>query len=103
MARVRVCADRSTKWVAARITPTPMPIPRMAVTSGRPAATSEPNVTTSTTAATIRPMPSEAPFSAWFCIASPPTSTVSPAARAWATAVSSAARAGLVSSTAGTR
>lgn len=61
---------------------TPIPTPMMAVSSGSPAAISEPKVMTRTTAETAMPMSSADPpisCSAW--TASPPVSTVKPSAR----------------------
>lgn len=101
-ASVGVVDDRSTKPVAAVITPTPIAMPNKAVKRGRPAATKEPNVMTRTTAATATPITSVRPLSDWISNASPPTSTVRPSSRAWSTAAFSASRASSVSSAAGT-
>ena len=70
-----------------------MPTPRIAVSNGSPAATSEPKVITSTTAATATPITSVALCSPCACIASPPYSTARPAARAGSAAPASASRA----------
>ena len=51
----------STVVESAYAPPTPMPTPTSAVTSGRPAAISEPRVSTSTRAATARPITSPIP------------------------------------------
>ncbi len=60
-----------------------MPTPMIAAISGRPAATREPNVSSSTTAATARPISSaEPPGISGACAALPLSSTVSPASRA---------------------
>ena len=76
----------------------PVPTPISAVSSGIPAATSEPNVMISTTAATATPRPSVAPVSGTPCTASPPNSTVNPAARAASAGACSAWRSASVSS-----
>ena len=80
----------------------PMLTPMIAVSSGRPAATSEPNVMTRTTRATRIPMPSAAPAAvACSANASPPTATVRPASSSVATASCIASSSAAVSSTAG--
>ncbi|CAM5434536.1 hypothetical protein SALBM311S_04731 [Streptomyces alboniger] len=95
-ASVEVVSPRSRALARAVMVETPIPTPMIAVSSGSPAATSEPRVTTRTTAAMARPMTSPtAPGSAPAWSASPPTSTVSPVARASSPAVS---RASLVES-----
>ena len=66
---------------ASMIPAIPMPTPISAVSSGIPAASSEPNVMISTTAATATPRPSVAPVAGAPCTASPPYSTSNPAWR----------------------
>ena len=75
----------------------PMPMPTSAVSSGSPAASSDPNVITRTSAATSTPRISVAPVSGAARVASPPISAVSavPSVARW-----SAARSASVSSTA---
>lgn len=82
IARVEVVEPRSRVLASAVIAETPMPTPMRAVSSGRPAATSEPKVMTRTTAATAMPMISLLPVCGTVWSASPPISTVSPAFRA---------------------
>ena len=69
-----------------------MPTPMSAVSSGSPAASSEPKVMTRTTAAMPMPISSPAPSSGIAVSASPPISTVSPEARACCAASFSASR-----------
>ncbi|MDQ1017688.1 invasion protein IalB [Streptomyces afghaniensis] len=71
------------------LTPTPM----RAVSSGSPAAASEPKVTSNTTAAIATPITSAVPPGpALSPSALPPASTVSPESRAWSMACSRCAR-----------
>ena len=61
IARVEVVVPRSSTFASAVIVETPMPTPMSAVSSGSPAAISEPKVMTRTTAAIAIPMISVAP------------------------------------------
>lgn len=71
MVSTPVSADRPSRVMAT---------PAIAVSSGMPAANSEPNVTVSTTRATATPMSSLVCPVLWLLpYADPPTSTVSPA------------------------
>ncbi len=76
----------------------PMPIITLssAVSRGKPAATSEPKVMTSTTAATTRPMTSVALCSGCPSTAVPPNSTPIPASRATPAAANRLSRASSV-------
>ena len=82
IARVGVTSLSSTTAVVRRIESTPMPTPITAVISGRPAAISEPKVSSSTTKATARPTTS---LVALMAIGSPkpapPASTCRPCSR----------------------
>ncbi len=78
IARVEVVEPRSRTFASAVIEETPMPTPMIAVSSGSPAATSEPKVTTRTKPAMTTPTISPAPVSGMVWRASPPTSTVRP-------------------------
>lgn len=78
IASVEVVEPRSSTLASAVIDETPMPTPISAVSSGSPAAMSEPKVMTSTTAASAIPMTSVAPVSGITWSASPPISTVIP-------------------------
>ena len=60
VARIGAVEPRSTKPVAIVMPETPMPTPMSAVTSGMPAASSDPNVMTSTKIATMMPSASVA-------------------------------------------
>ena len=71
-------ALRSVNPDAAVMPAMPMPMPTSAVSSGSPAASSEPNVITRTIAATATPRISVAPVSGAARMASPPISTVRP-------------------------
>jgi hypothetical protein len=86
IARVGVKEVSSKNRLPAVIAEMVMPIPMIALSSGRPAATNDPNVMMSTIAATPSPISSAAPCSNSSCSASPPISTVSPASRAGSTA-----------------
>ena len=79
----------------------PMPTPRIAVSSGMPAATSEPNVMISTMNATATPISSAVGAAAVSLSASPPTATTNPVSPAWALASSRAPVSAAVRSTAG--
>ncbi len=61
--------------------PTPTPIRALAMVM--PAATSEPNVTTSTTSATSTPMASVPPTSGSVCRGSPPAATFQAPGASW--------------------
>ncbi|CAM5239975.1 hypothetical protein SGRIM128S_07936 [Streptomyces griseomycini] len=89
---MEVVEPRSRAEASAVMVATPMPTPMTAVSSGRPAASSEPKVMTRTTAATPMPMISAVPVCGTAWSASPPISTVSPASRASSAAPSSASR-----------
>ena len=67
----------STTWLPSPITPSPAPRPSSAVRIGRPIASSEPKVMSSTATAASRPIAVAKPRPAcWACwIASPPSST----------------------------
>lgn len=79
IASVEVVDPRSRTLASAVMVETPMPTPMSAVSSGSPAATSEPKVTTRTRPAMTTPTISPAPVSGIAWSASPPISTVSPA------------------------
>jgi len=79
-ARVNVVELRSVKPVAISMPSTPNPTPMIAVSSGSPAVSSEPNVMIKMMAATARPSPSVPPCWNGSWDASPPNSTRSPAA-----------------------
>ena len=65
----------------------PTPRPKTALRIGRPAATNEPKVSSSTMRAMPMPMSSEAPPPiSWVCEPEPLASTVRPASRAWSMA-----------------
>ncbi len=98
MARIEVVEPRSSTVARAVISDTPMPTPMSAVSSGSPAAISEPKVMTSTTAAMATPMTSVAPVSGITWSASPPISTVSPSLWAASPTCSSESRVPSVSS-----
>ncbi len=98
IASVEVVEPRSSTFARAVISETPIPTPMSAVSSGSPAAISDPKVITSTTAATATPMISVAPVSGITWSASPPISTVIPLLCAASPASSSASRAPSVSS-----
>lgn len=98
IASVEVVEPRSRTLASAVIVETPMPTPMRAVSSGSPAAISEPKVMTRTTAAMATPMISVAPVSGITWSASPPISTFIPLLRAsWPTS-SRASRVASVSS-----
>src|SRR6266511_1851855 len=67
----------STRWLPSPITPRPAPRPNSAVTIGRPIASSEPKLSSSTTMAAMSPTPVAKPILVcWAClIACPPSST----------------------------
>lgn len=92
IARVEVLGERSNTPARAVMPVTPTATPIRAVSSGRPAAINEPNVTISTTAAIMMPMISPLPGPASASRASPPTSTVSPASRPFCAACDSVSR-----------
>ncbi len=73
-ARIEVVALSDTNPLAAVISPTPVPMPNSAVSSGRPAATKDPNVMNRTTAAIEMPIASDAPCSGtgWSAARRPP-------------------------------
>ncbi len=99
MARVEVVADSSSVLPSAPMAEMPMPTPMTAESSGMPAATSEPKVSRSTTAATPMPISSAVPpISCSATTASPPVSTVYPPSRASSVAAVRASRASSVSS-----
>ena len=82
-ATVGTAESMSTKPVAAVIPMIPITTPISAVSSGSPAAASDPNVIRSTSPATARPMISPTPpIEASDTTASPPNSTCRPASRA---------------------
>ncbi|CAM5394778.1 hypothetical protein SCYAM73S_04352 [Streptomyces cyaneofuscatus] len=78
MASVEVVEPRSRAVASAVISETPMPTPIRAVSSGSPAAISEPKVMTRTTPAMATPMISAAPVCGMTWSASPPISTFMP-------------------------
>jgi hypothetical protein len=78
-----------------------IPIPRTAVSSGIPAATSDPNVTSRTNKATTMPMASAELAAGVSESASPPMATRSPASSARSRVLSSASLSAAVRSTAG--
>ncbi len=94
--------DRSENPVAIWMPPIPRPTPIMAVSSGRPAAISEPNVMTRTSAATTMPSASVdwPPSADW--VDSPEYSTPRPADLAVSPAAKSAVRPASVTSVAAT-
>jgi len=96
-ARIRLFALMSRNREAIAMPDSPTPTPATAVSNGSPAATSDPNVMTRTSAATSTPMTSVAPVSGLARSASPPASTVNPAARPASSPCSSAARSPAVS------
>jgi mannose/fructose/N-acetylgalactosamine-specific phosphotransferase system component IIC len=83
--------------------PMPMPIPMIAVSSGSPAATNDPNVIMSTMAATPTPITSAGPAAEAASSASPPISALIPWARARSTIAVSCVRDASVRSVVGTR
>ena len=82
----------------------PRPTPKSAVSTGRPAATSEPKVRIRTSSATAMPISSDLPPTAgWACVPEPLASTVRPSARASAiVSLSVSMVAGLTSATVST-
>ncbi len=86
IASVPVVADRPRVLPSAVISAMPRPTPTTAVSSGSPAATSEPKVITSTTADSAMPIASLLPPASPLDISAvPPISTFSPASRpCWA-------------------
>lgn len=90
-ARMATVDVRPSGTASAETSPKAMATPNRAVSSDSPAATSDPRARTSTTAATATPMSSVVPpGSSSESSAEPPTSTVSPAPRAWFAASSRA-------------
>ena len=69
----------------------PVPTPISAVSIGKPAATIEPKVISSTTIATITPMPSVEPIAGACATAPPPSSICSPSTSFAAAMVASSA------------
>lgn len=83
VASVPVLSDRPSASDTAMIPAMLRPTPRIAVSSGSPAAAIDPKVISRTRAATAMPTTSAAPpAEGWVASASPPTSTVRPASRA---------------------
>ena len=77
-ARIGAVLDISMTLEAQRIPAIPVPTPISAVNIGSPAATIEPNVISSTTIATMTPMPSVDPMAGACATAPPPSSICSP-------------------------
>ena len=80
-ARTGAVALSSTKPVSVVMPAIPTPTPTNAVSSGRPAAMTEPNITTRMTAAAATPKSSPAPPDSCSVAATPENSTCSPASR----------------------
>ncbi len=101
VARVPVVDDRPNALASAMIDAMLTPTPRIAVSSGRPAAASDPKVISRTNAAMAIPIASaEPPAEGWVSRAVPPASTVRPASRARSMALSSRSLAASVRSSA---
>ena len=76
-ARVSVEEEMSATPDSDSTPATPMPTPSRAVRIGMPAASRDPNVTTSTTRATTRPIASMGPASSSGAVNGPPASATS--------------------------
>lgn len=100
--RVGATLENWTTEVSAYTPAIAVPTPSRAVTSGRPAASSDPKVTASTSTATRTPTASVADCSTGTWNASPPISTCRPAASATSVDALRASRSASVRSVAST-